>query len=577
MWRPASHELVQAAVGRRRQLRLRLLIGLGVGLAMGSRVGWWVSGGWLLCWYALQGLEFAISGMAGRRADRGVPVPAAPLLGLLFLTNAVFAAMGVLCVRSADGWTMIAGGWVLAGGLLNAAATSRSSRAAFLASAAPAALLCATLPAWAAGSTPSLSQAGGIIAAAVLLLVATHVLRAVGLSAIAEAREASAAKSRFLANISHEIRTPLNGIIGMAEAISLGELSPVQRERLDVARRSGAALMALLNDVLDYSKIEAGKLDLEDGRIDLGELARDLQHSFRSLAASKDLTVQVVVTPSARGWWRGDPVRVRQIISNLLSNAVKFTERGAVEAELSYQAPWLTIMVSDTGPGMSPETVAKLFGAFVQADASTTRKFGGSGLGLAICRELATLMGGDIEVASELGEGTRFRVRLPLEPTEPPLAAQPEDRAPPAPSVGGCVRILVAEDHETNRAVLKAFLEHVGIEATFVDDGEKAASAAEAGVWDAILMDVQMPVMDGLEAVQVIRARESRLGLPPVPIIGLTANAMPHQVEAYVRVGMDAVVAKPVQMAVLMDALAAALDRNTADAGPARRAQSAGG
>jgi signal transduction histidine kinase/ActR/RegA family two-component response regulator len=577
MWPSASNELLQAAIGRRRQLGLRLAIGFGVAAAVASLVGWRLSGAWLSVWYALQGLEFALSGLADRRSKAGEAFPAAPLLALLFLTNGAFGAMGVLCVRSGDGWTMIAGGWILAGGLLNAAATSRSSRAAFVASAAPAAFLCIALPLMAGGPAPSGSQLGIILGGAALLLIATHVLRSVGLAAIAEAREASAAKSRFLANMSHEIRTPLNGIMGMAEAMSLGDLEPVQRERLEVARRSCDALMALLNDVLDYSKIEAGRLELEDGRVDLDQLARDLEHSFGSLAASKDLTVQVTVAPSAQGWWRGDPGRVRQIVSNLLSNAVKFTERGAVEAEFSYQAPWLTIVVADTGPGMAPETVARLFGTFMQADASTTRKYGGSGLGLAICRELATLMGGDIEVSSALGQGSRFRVRLPLTPTEPPCTAVADHRPDLEHSRRAeALRVLVAEDHETNRAVMKALLEHVGIEASFVEDGEKAVRAAESAGWDAILMDVQMPVMDGLEAVKIIRARETQLGLTPTAIIGLTANAMPHQVEQYVGIGMDAVVAKPVQIAVLMETLAAVLESRDAAAEPSIRRVKAG-
>jgi len=568
MWWVASPELVETVWRRRQQLALRLGMGAGVTLGMAPALGWALCLAWLGAWCATQALEFVVAGRAERRLREGQPSSAAPLLALLFVNNLLFASMGVLGVRTGDPWTMIGSAWILTGALLNAAATSRASQSAFLASAAPAAGLVLALPIWAGIPAPRAEQMLGVVTGAGLLLVATHVLRSVGLKAIAEARAASSAKSAFIASVGHEIRTPLNGMLGMAQVMAADELSATQRGRVEVIRRSGDVLLSLLNDLLDLSKVEAGKLQLEDGLINMEEVAGDLQQSFQALAVSKDLVVSVTVAPSARGWWQGDPMRFRQILSNLLSNAVKFTSRGSVEAEVSYQAPWLQVIVSDTGPGMDQETVSRLFQKFVQADVSTTRKFGGTGLGLAICRELAELMGGVIEVESTPGVGSRFRVRVPLTQASPPAATSPAEMGMLLPREDP--RILVAEDHETNRAVIKLFLEHVGLEAHFVADGEQAVDAAEAGGWDVILMDVQMPVMDGLEAVRLIREREARQGAARVPVIALTANVLPHHVEEYLSSGMDGFVPKPLELQALVTALGEALEPPRSQAAPER-------
>jgi PAS domain S-box-containing protein len=373
--------------------------------------------------------------------------------------------------------------------------------------------------------------------------------------AAAAAESANLAKSVFLATMSHEIRTPLNGVLGMAQAMGVDELSPVQKDRLDVIRQSGEALLAILNDVLDLSKIEAGKLNLEAIEFDLGELVRGAQAAFTSLANKKGISFALDVY-KADGAYVGDPTRVRQILYNLISNALKFTETGEVRVTAAYREGVLRLVVTDTGIGMTPEALSNLFNAFVQADATTTRRYGGTGLGLAITRELAELMGGAVEVSSAVGKGTTFEVSLPLERTGASIAAAPRIEQPAEVSAHGwAIRLLAAEDNPTNQLVLKTLLHQVGIQPVLVANGLQAVEAWEAGDFDVILMDVQMPELDGPGATQIIRRREVGSSRPRTPIIGLTANAMSHQVEEYLAAGMDSVVTKPIDVAKLFEAL----------------------
>jgi CheY-like chemotaxis protein/anti-sigma regulatory factor (Ser/Thr protein kinase) len=359
--------------------------------------------------------------------------------------------------------------------------------------------------------------------------------------------------------MSHELRTPLNGVLGMAQAMARGDLSPLQRDRLGIIETSGEALLSLLNDLLDLSKIEAGKIELEDGVIDIQALADNAEAIFTALIRDKDVAFRFSVAPDANGYWRGDPTRVRQVVYNLISNAVKFTERGSIAVDLTHTAAGLVIRVEDTGVGIAPDRLARVFDRFVQADASTTRRHGGSGLGLTICRDLVNLMGGDIRVESEEGVGTAFIARLPLTRTEDrPQAVQAEDDADLDRITGG-VRILAAEDNAVNQLVLTTLLGEVGLETTIVSNGQEALDAWRDGLWDVVLMDVQMPVMDGVTAVRRIREIESREGRQRIPVVGLTANAMPHQQADYIAAGMDAVVAKPIELAVLLQTIEAAL------------------
>ena len=379
-----------------------------------------------------------------------------------------------------------------------------------------------------------------------------------------EANAASDAKSAFLATMSHEIRTPLNGVLGMAQAMTRDELSPVQRERLTVIRQAGETLLVLLNDLLDLSRIEAGKLELEDGVIDLDQMLRGVQATFTTLASEKDVSLRVELAEAARGAWSGDPTRVRQILYNLVSNAVKFTAAGEVMVKVAFEAANLVFEVADTGPGIPADRLGALFQKFVQADASTTRRYGGSGLGLSICRQLSHMMGGGVEVRSTVGVGSVFTVRLPLERSVAPLAPAANGAEPMSElDVGrdaGAVRILAAEDNPMNQLVLKTLLAQVGVMVECVGDGREAIEAWATGDWDAILMDVQMPVMGGPEAAREIRAREVRERRRRTPIIALTANAMEHHRAEYIAAGMDALVPKPLEMERLLQALQSVLD-----------------
>jgi PAS domain S-box-containing protein len=377
-----------------------------------------------------------------------------------------------------------------------------------------------------------------------------------------EAEAATQAKSAFLATMSHEIRTPLNGVLGMAQAMAMGEVTDQQRERLEVIRQSGESLLAILNDVLDLSKIEAGKLELEQAEFDIDELARGAIGAFAATAQAKGLSFELTVDRRAHGVYRGDSVRVRQILYNLVSNALKFTEAGGVKVAVSRKAKHLSIAVADTGIGVATEKLASLFQKFEQADASTTRRYGGTGLGLAICRDLVELMGGSIRAESSLGAGATFTADLPL----PRVAASAAKTASPAaerrePTEGVALRVLAAEDNGMNQLVLRTLLEQVGVEPVIVGNGREAVAAWAREPWDLILMDVQMPEMDGPTATGVIRARERAEGRPRTPIVALTANAMAHQVSEYLQSGMDGFVAKPIEAGRLYAVIQDALDR----------------
>jgi signal transduction histidine kinase/CheY-like chemotaxis protein len=379
--------------------------------------------------------------------------------------------------------------------------------------------------------------------------------------ALAAAEAANTAKSDFLATMSHEIRTPLNGVLGMVQGMERDALSPRQRERLQMIGQSGQSLLMILNDILDLSKIEAGKLELEETDFEVERILANAHGTFKPMAEIKNVGLVLEVDSLARGVFRGDPARVGQIANNLISNALKFTESGLVRVGLGFADGLVTIRVSDTGIGIDAHKVEQLFEKFTQADSSTTRKFGGTGLGLSICKELVRAMGGEISATSEIGVGSCFVVQLPL-PKISGARAAPAAAAtrPSTPDVyAQPLRILAAEDNAVNQLVLKTLLSQAGIDPHLVGNGEDAVAAWEAGEWDLILMDVQMPVVDGPEAARRIRRREQATGRARTPIIALTANAMSHQQQTYLEAGMDFFVAKPIEVGKLFAAIDTAL------------------
>jgi PAS domain S-box-containing protein len=373
-----------------------------------------------------------------------------------------------------------------------------------------------------------------------------------------EAEAANRAKSVFLATMSHEIRTPLNGVLGMAQAMAADELSEAQRSRLETVRQSGETLLVILNDLLDLSKIEAGKLELEVADFALTPLLAGVQATYADMAAARHLGLSLDVEPGVAGRYRGDSTRLRQILFNLVSNAIKFTQEGEVRLAVRRHGGDLVCEVRDTGIGIPADRLSRLFNKFEQADVSTTRKFGGTGLGLAISRELATLMGGGIAVQSRVGEGSAFTLTVPLARIGDEAEAAPPCPAPALPPEGA-LRVLAAEDNSVNQTVLRTLLQQVGVEPVIVDDGAAAVAAWRAQEWDVILMDVQMPVLDGPDATRAIRAAEAATGRRRTPIVALTANAMSHQVAEYAAAGMDGLIAKPIRVGELFAALEAAL------------------
>ena len=383
--------------------------------------------------------------------------------------------------------------------------------------------------------------------------------------ALEAAEAANQAKSDFLATMSHEIRTPLNGVLGMAQAMAADTLPETQRERLAVVRRSGETLLTILNDILDLSKIEAGKLELEEVDFDMAEVAGATLAGFSAVASSKDVGLDLSISEAAGGVYRSDPTRVRQILSNLISNALKFTEQGQVRVAIDRPGDVLEMRVTDTGIGISADRLGKLFQKFEQADASTTRKYGGTGLGLSICRELAEIIGGDIRAESKLGEGTTFIVRLLIPRVGDALALEAEEAAP-RDWTANSLRILAAEDNSVNQLVLKTLLSQAGIDPMVVADGAEALAAWREHDWDLILRDVQMPVMDGPTATRAIRDAERARGRARTPIVALTANAMAHQIAEYRAAGMDGFVAKPIDIEKLFAAIEAAMDETSDDA-----------
>jgi len=384
------------------------------------------------------------------------------------------------------------------------------------------------------------------------------------------AEEASRSKSDFLANMSHEILTPLNGVVAMADALARSDLGAREREMVDIVRSSSDTLQRLLSDILDTAKIESGQLTIETAPFHLADIVRETAALWQPKAEEKGVALVIEIAPTAERRVHGDAVRIRQILTNLVSNALKFTAVGEVRLSVEDTADGrVRFTVTDTGVGFEPDQKARIFGRFHQADGSITRRFGGTGLGLTISRELAELMGGALDCDSEPDVGSRFWFETPL-----PIAAEAQAGDAVVSEAGSDavpLRILLADDHPANRKVIEVLLSGASAELVCVADGSEALEAFRTGVYDLVLMDMQMPVMDGLTATAEIRAFELQRGRGRTPVLMLTANAMPEHVEAGRKAGADGHLAKPVTMATLF----AGIDQVLTAAAPGLDAEAA--
>ncbi|THH34253.1 response regulator [Aliishimia ponticola] len=431
-------------------------------------------------------------------------------------------------------------------------------------------------------------QRGEIMIAGLLSAIVLYLVAEVYFAALAQrravqlqeaAQTANRAKSDFIATVSHEIRTPLNGILGMASHLADQNLSEENRESVRIIQDSGGLLLTTINDVLDLAKIEAGEFALEFGDHDIRAALRTARELYLETARDKGLELDLTVSSSVPECLRVDERRCRQVIHNLVSNAVKFTQSGYVHISADYKKGTdaahgiLTISVEDSGPGIAKAAQARVFEPFGQADTGISRRFGGSGLGLSISRDICGLMGGSLELTSALGRGARFDMILPLEEVAQNKATSKRAQSDPqdATDLSGR-KVLIVDDNRTNRLIVKKFIAPLGAEIAEAESGEDALRHLSQHPADIVLMDIQMPGMDGVQTTRKFLADRAQAGRVAPPIIGVTANAMPHQIEQYLASGMKEVLAKPVSKAALLRMLTRHLSEPYDKGGPAEAA-----
>ncbi|PIB90159.1 ATP-binding protein [Caulobacter sp. FWC2] len=489
------------------------------------------------------------------------------------ITSTAFGALSIVLFSSHIRFAPTLGGMLLAGALLNVVVINAGNRSATLMASTPHVLYLLVVPFVAKAANPGANLADVLWFGAILMIasvaVASRTLDA-ALKAEAdakaeaerrrhEAEEAVAAKSAFVAMISHELRTPISAILAGAARLHSEVPEASSKVHAQLIADAGGLMRTLLNDLLDFSRLEAGRMSVEKSAFNLRQALSDTLRFWRPEAARKGLRLRVTGAASLPRWTAGDAMRLKQVLNNLLSNAIKFTERGHVTVLLDAQPVGdqiqLSITVHDTGPGIPDAALPRLFTPFDQLNATVVRQYGGSGLGLAISRELARLMGGDLTAANaskpgDGGEGARFTLIAMLETAETPRADD-ESR-----SITG-LRVLVVDDHVVNRRAIELVLEPFGVDATLTESGEEALERLRSEVFDAVLMDLYMPGMDGREATKILRSRDGPNR--DIPVIAVTASATPKDWEACAAAGMNAHVAKPIDPAELFSALAQVL------------------
>ncbi|MDP1737432.1 MAG: ATP-binding protein [Caulobacter sp.] len=556
-------------------MNLRLLTALIIGAVMHFGLGWWATWFWSAAYIGSQLLEVWAAPRLLRKPPES-PAEAANIAVVLFFPGAlVFGGLAVALWIGVPGYGPALGVAIVASAMINLIALSRGSRIAFAATATPYGLYLLVMPMLDYGHVAGPLLTTMMIAVGLVMLniigawISTEEARraqdradAESVRRQAEAEAAVEAKSAYLAVISHELRPPISAIL--AGAAELERTTPGQgRAQARLIKGAGQMMRGLLDDLLDLSKIEVGRMEVESAPFELRAVVNEAIRMWRPEARQKSLRLRVEGAHCLPKWVEGDANRLRQVLNNLISNAIKFTAEGSITLRLSTAGAGeglesVSIAVADTGPGMTPEKVARLFTPFEQLEAETARKHGGTGLGLAISRELARLMGGDLVASSAPGEGAVFTLSLVLPRAEAPAEA----RAPAAVEA----RVLVIDDHAVNRQAISLVLAPLGIAPQTAASAEEGLERLAAEPFDVVLMDVYMPDMDGREATRRLRARAGPN--QHVPVIAITASATERDWEACRAAGMTGHVAKPIEPAQLYAALEAAL----IDAEAARKA-----